>query len=83
MRGAILHVSHGDADRTLLDSDFLVDDASPLIQYDQWWSDSSRLDDYWSDYTDGTSHTTETYVRRTINILGRVLIHMTRAAPRR
>ncbi|GJE94533.1 hypothetical protein PsYK624_107030 [Phanerochaete sordida] len=38
-----------------------IDDASPLIQYDQWWSDSSHSDSLWSDYADGTFHATEQY----------------------
>ncbi|GJE94535.1 hypothetical protein PsYK624_107050 [Phanerochaete sordida] len=36
-----------------------IDDASPLIQYDQWWTDSSRSDSLHANYSGDTFHTTE------------------------
>lgn len=41
-----------------------VDDVCPLIIYAPLgaWSDSSHLDDYWNDYSNGTFHATQTQV---------------------
>ncbi|EKM58539.1 uncharacterized protein PHACADRAFT_252958 [Phanerochaete carnosa HHB-10118-sp] len=38
-----------------------IDDASPLVQYDQWWTDSSHTDPFWTNYTDRTFHPTEQF----------------------
>ncbi|GJE87433.1 hypothetical protein PsYK624_035160 [Phanerochaete sordida] len=37
-----------------------IDDASPLIQYDGWWADTSHGDPSYVDYYDQTFHATET-----------------------
>ena len=42
----------------------IVDDANPLIVYDQWWTDTLQSDPDWTSYANHTFHATSHYVCR-------------------